>query len=171
MLTRSLRGKVFLLVFAILLVVATVVMLITQRDVTQTVVAREEHAVDNTLNLVLSDTDARWGALLDDKITVVRQDRNDLIELCNMMNSVLSRYATLADTGRLSTPAAQQPSCDDSYSRRGAGIGSATSRPSAAGGLRPGTHERAGPAASLRAVGAAGERDLLCPEEMTRDKS
>lgn len=108
MLTRSLRGKVFLLVFAILLVVATVVMLITQRDVTQTVVAREEHAVDNTLNLVLSDTDARWGALLDDKITVVRQDRNDLIELGNMLNSVLSRYATLADTGRLSTPAAQQ---------------------------------------------------------------
>jgi sigma-B regulation protein RsbU (phosphoserine phosphatase) len=108
MFTRSLRGKVFLLVFAILLGVAAVVMPITQRDVTQTVVAREEHAVDNTLNLVLGDTDARWSALLDDKINVVRQDRNDLIELGSMMNSVLSRYAALADTGRLSTPAAQQ---------------------------------------------------------------
>lgn len=112
MLTRSLRGKIFLLVFAILLVVATGVMLITRRDVTQTVVAREEHAVDNTLNLVLSDTDARWSALLDDKINVVRQDRGDLIELGDVLNSVLSRYAALADAGRLTTQAAQQQALD-----------------------------------------------------------
>ena len=108
MFTRSLRGKVFLLVCAILLVVAAFVMLVTQRDVTDTVASREQHAVDNILNLVLRDADARWSALLDDKINAVRNSRGELVSLGDMLRSVLDSYAALADSGSLSQDAARR---------------------------------------------------------------
>ncbi|MCH6052631.1 hypothetical protein MMA71_23160, partial [Salmonella enterica] len=69
---RSLRSKIFLLVVALLLAVAAFVMLTSQRNVTRTVMNSERHAVSNVMELVLRDAEARWGALLADKISTVR---------------------------------------------------------------------------------------------------
>ena len=107
MFTRSLRGKIFLLVVAILLVLATFVRLVTQRDVTSTVEAGEQHAVDNVLNLVLRDTDARWSALLDDKISTVRTGRRQLVQVGNTISTVLAGYADMADRGVMTPGAAK----------------------------------------------------------------
>lgn len=99
MLIRSLRGKIFLLVVAILFAVAAFVMPVTQRDVTRTVKASELHAVDNVMDLVMRDTKARWDALLDDKISSVRGGRKQLEQIGLMVNSVLADYAEMAQHG------------------------------------------------------------------------
>lgn len=105
--TRSLRGKIFLLVIAILIVLAALVMLVTQRDVTGTVEAGEQHAVDNAMALIQRDVDARWLALFDDKINSVREDRNQLIAIGNMVESVLKSYADMAASGAITSGAAR----------------------------------------------------------------
>jgi sigma-B regulation protein RsbU (phosphoserine phosphatase) len=103
----SLRGKIFLLVVAILLAVAAFVMPVTQRDVTRTVEAGELHAVDNVMDLVMRDTEARWSALLDDKINSVRGGRRQLVQMGTLVDSVLSRYADMADRGVITQGAAK----------------------------------------------------------------
>lgn len=105
---RSLRGKIFLAALGLLLVVAGAVMPVTQRDVTRTVEASERHAVDNALQLALRDTEARWGALLDDKIRSVRTGRAQLMELGATLQSVLAGYAAMAERGILSADAARR---------------------------------------------------------------
>ncbi|MBV7485184.1 SpoIIE family protein phosphatase [Bordetella sp. BOR01] len=107
MLIRSLRSKIFLLVVAILLVVAALVMLVSQRDVTRTVAASEQHAVDNVMDLVMRDTEARWGALLDDKINTVRSGRRQLVQVGATISSVLASYAAMAERGVMTTGAAK----------------------------------------------------------------
>ena len=103
----SLRSKIFLLVGLTLLMGAVVVMLVTQRDVTRTVVASEEVAVRNVLNLLITDSEARWGGLLTDKISTVRTARSQLVQLGATVSSVLNAYASQVDNGTLSTAAAQ----------------------------------------------------------------
>lgn len=97
--TRSLRSKIFLAILGLLIIVAGAVMPMTQRDVTRTVDAGERHAVDNVMNLVLRDAEARWGALLDDKIRSVRAGRVQLQQLSITVQSVLAGYARLAERG------------------------------------------------------------------------
>jgi len=104
---RSLRSKIFLLVGLTTLLGAMAVLLITQRSVTHTVVASEKHAVRNILDLLLHDSEARWGALLTDKITTVRSGRAQLLQLGATVQSVLAVYAEQARTGVIGTPAAQ----------------------------------------------------------------
>lgn len=108
LLIRSLRGKIFLAVLGLLLIVAGAVMPVSQRDVTHTVEAGERHAIANVLNLVQRDTEARWGALLDDKISSVRGGRSQLLELGTTVQSVLGSYAAMAERGLLSTATAQR---------------------------------------------------------------
>src|ERR1700754_715776 len=96
---RSLRSKIFLLVVAILLVVAAFVMLVSRSDVTRTVSNSEEHAVANTMDLIRHDIDARWGALLSDKITTVRSGRRQLLQAGVTVSSVLASYAEMAERG------------------------------------------------------------------------
>ncbi len=103
----SLRSKIFLLVGVTLLVGAVVVMLVTERDVTSTVVASEEVAVRNVLNLLTKDSEARWGSLLSDKISTVRTGREQLVQLGAIVESVLNMYARQVDSGALSKSAAQ----------------------------------------------------------------
>lgn len=105
---RSLRGKIFLAALGLLLVVAGAVMPVTQHNVTRTVETSERHAVDNTLNLALRDTEARWSALLDDKIRSVRAGRAQLMDLGAALQSVLDNYAALDKQGVLSTASAQR---------------------------------------------------------------
>jgi sigma-B regulation protein RsbU (phosphoserine phosphatase) len=106
-LTRSLRGKIFFAVVGLLLVLAAVVMPMTQRDVTRTVETSEQHAVENVLNLALRNTEARWSALLDEKIRSVRSERGQLMESGMLVQSVVAEYAELAEHGVISTDAAQ----------------------------------------------------------------
>lgn len=103
----SLRSKIFLLVGLTLLVGAITVMLVTQRNVTRSVVASEQQAVKNVLNLLVRDSEARWGALLTDKITTVRNGRGHLVELGATIRSVLAMYVQQVEAGLLSPAQAQ----------------------------------------------------------------
>src|SRR5690606_5533019 len=104
----SLRSKIFLLVGLTLLLGAIAVMLVTERDVKQTVVASEELAVRNVLNLLVRDSEARWGGLLSDKISTVRNGRRQLVELGSTIRSVLAMYADQAARNELSVSEAQE---------------------------------------------------------------
>ncbi|CAM3667420.1 Regulator [Bordetella sputigena] len=107
MFSRSLRSKIFLLVVAILLVVAAFIMLTSRRDVTRTVSASEQHAVSNIMDLIQRDIEARWSALLDDKVSMVRNGRRQLLETGNIVASVLAGYADMADRGVVTPGAAK----------------------------------------------------------------
>lgn len=107
MFLHSLRSKIFLLVVAILLVVAAFVMPISGRDVTRTVSAAEQHAVSNTMDLVQHDIEARWGALLGDKIAAVRSGRGQLLQAGITVGSVLASYADMAAQGVVSAGSAK----------------------------------------------------------------
>lgn len=104
----SLRSKIFLLVGLTLLVSAAAVMLVTEHDVRDTVVASERLAVKNVLNLLLRDSDARWGSLLNDKITTVRADRKEMVEQGDLIRSVLDMYAGQVARKELSVDQAQK---------------------------------------------------------------
>lgn len=103
----SLRSKIFLLVGLTLLMGAIAVMIVTEKDVTRTVVASEELAVSNVLNLLVQDSEARWGGLLSDKITTVRNGRTQLVQQGNMLRSVLQMFAEQAQSNRLTGTQAQ----------------------------------------------------------------
>lgn len=103
----SLRSKIFLLVGLTLLLGAVTVMLVTQRNVTHTVVASERQAVKNVLNLLIRDSEARWGALLTDKITTVRNGRAHLVQLGATIHSVLSMYEKQVEAGQIDGAQAQ----------------------------------------------------------------
>ena len=104
---RSLRSKIFLLVVALLLAVAAFVMLTSQRNVTRTVMNSERHAVSNVMELVLRDAEARWGALLADKISTVRSGRRQLMQSGTVVAAALGTYADLAERGIMTPGAAK----------------------------------------------------------------
>jgi sigma-B regulation protein RsbU (phosphoserine phosphatase) len=103
----SLRSKIFLLVGLTLVLSAVAILLVTERNVTRTVVTSERLAVRNVLNLLMRDSDARWGDLLNNKITTVRADRERLVQLGNTARSVLAMYAAQAQNHDISTAQAQ----------------------------------------------------------------
>src|SRR5690606_27733803 len=82
-------------------------MLVTERDVKRTVVTSEELAVRNVLNLLVRDSEARWGSLLSDKISTVRSSRQQLMQLGNTVRSVLAMYAEQVERKELSLSEAQ----------------------------------------------------------------
>lgn len=92
----SLRSKIFLLVGLTLVLSAVAALLVTQHEVRKTVMTSETVAVRNVLNLLMRGSDARWGGFLDDKITTIRNDRRELMQLGNTVQSVLASYARLA---------------------------------------------------------------------------
>lgn len=104
----SLRSKIFLLVGMTLLLGAVTVMLVTQRNVTRSVIANEQQAVTNVLNLLIRDSEARWGALLSDKISTVRNGRTHLVQLGATIRSVLNMYAEQVANGQLSADQARE---------------------------------------------------------------
>jgi len=104
---NSLRSKIFLLVGLTLLLSALAVLLVTRHELRDTVSASERVAIHNVLNLVISDSDARWGSLLNDKINTVRGARRQLIQLGNVAHAALASYADMAGRGDISIMRAQ----------------------------------------------------------------
>jgi len=104
----SLRSKIFLLVGLTLLFSAILVMVLTQRGVTRTVSAMEEHAVHNVLNLLIQDSEARWGGFLAAKIATVRSSRARLVQQGQTVQSVLDAYRRQAQSGELSDARARE---------------------------------------------------------------
>lgn len=96
---RSLRSKIFLLIVVLLLLIAAFVMVVSRSDVTQTVSTSEAHAVGNAVDLVQRDIEARWAALLNDKISAVRGGRLQLQQLGGTVQSVLLEFSELAKRG------------------------------------------------------------------------
>ena len=97
----SLRSKIFLLVGLTLLLSAALVMGLTQRSVTRTVFSMEEHAVENVLNLLVLDSEARWGGFLQDKIATVRNNRARLVQQGQTIQSALRSYREQVRRGEL----------------------------------------------------------------------
>lgn len=104
----TLRSKIFLLVGLTLLLSAALVMAITQRGVTRTVVSTEEHAVQNVLNLLIQDSEARWGSFLLDKIATVRSNRDRLLQQGQLLRSVLDTYLLQVEQGELTEERARE---------------------------------------------------------------
>jgi sigma-B regulation protein RsbU (phosphoserine phosphatase) len=108
----SLRTRIFLLIAALLVLVAAFVMLITQRAVTDTVYGSEERAAANALRLVSLDIDARYAQLLREKIATVRSYRAQLESHGNTVESTLNSFAALARAGVIDQAAAQRIALD-----------------------------------------------------------
>ena len=104
----SLRSKIFLLVGLTLLLSAILVMALTQRSVTRTVSSMEEHAVHNVLNLLVQDSEARWGGFLLDKIATVRSNRARLMQQGQTVQSVIEAYQRQTRSGELSEARARE---------------------------------------------------------------
>jgi sigma-B regulation protein RsbU (phosphoserine phosphatase) len=103
----SLRGKILFLLAGTVFVIALFVVILSQRDITQTVSEREFRAVNNTVELVSLNIAARWSALLDDKIRMVRNEREQLMEIGTLLLSALEGYAQEAEDGILTHEQAQ----------------------------------------------------------------
>lgn len=108
----SLRSKIFLLVGLTLLFSAILVMVLTQRGVTRTVSSMEEHAVHNVLNLLVQDSEARWGGFLLDKIATVRSNRARLVQQGQTVQSVVQAYQQQARSGEISEERARELALD-----------------------------------------------------------
>lgn len=107
MIVTSLRTRVFLLVAAILVLVAAFVMLVSQRTVTDTVYRTEDRATGNMLQLVALDISARYRQLLREKISTVRSFRGELEAYGVTVQDTLQAFEQIARDGALSEPAAQ----------------------------------------------------------------
>lgn len=104
---QSLHSKIFALVTAILAAIAIVVMLTSQRNVTDTVMTSEQHAISNVLDLIQHDAAARWGAMLNNKVSIVRNGRRQLMQTGKLIEATLESYARLADEGFITEAMAQ----------------------------------------------------------------
>lgn len=105
---RSLRNKIFFAAFGLLLLLASIVVFITQIGISGIIEARERHAVDNVVTLALREVDARWSGLLDQKIVGVRTERARLIEMSAVAKSALDGYQRLAADGVVTEDKARQ---------------------------------------------------------------
>ncbi|WP_231755205.1 SpoIIE family protein phosphatase [Bordetella sp. N] len=90
------------MIVAVLMLIAAFVMVVSRSDVTQTVSTSEAHAVRNAVDLVRRDIEARWAALLNDKISAVRGGRRQLQQLGGTVQSVLMEFSELANRGAFS---------------------------------------------------------------------
>src|SRR3546814_8742999 len=61
--------------------------------------------------LLVRDSDARWGDLLSNKITTVRNDRAQLVQLGNTIRSVLDMYADQAAHKKIDTRQIGRAAC------------------------------------------------------------
>jgi sigma-B regulation protein RsbU (phosphoserine phosphatase) len=104
---NSLRSKIVLLLTGTLLTIALPITQVSERDVTHAVYELERHAASNTMKLISFDLAARWNALLNDKIGMVRGERARLMETGSMTISVLDACARQVEQGQLSRKAAK----------------------------------------------------------------
>ncbi|CAM3834778.1 SpoIIE family protein phosphatase [Bordetella tumulicola] len=104
---RTLHSKIFVLVTGTLITIAIVVMLTSQRNVTDTVMSSEHHAIRNVMSLIQHDAASRWSAMLNNKISVVRNGRRQLMQTGDVIAATLESYAHLADDGIVTEKIAQ----------------------------------------------------------------
>ncbi|WP_170235404.1 SpoIIE family protein phosphatase [Verticiella sediminum] len=110
--TTSLRTRVFLLVAAILALLAAFVMLVSQRAVTDTVYQAEVRAARNVLELLATDVRARNRQLLREKIATVRTYRAGLEQYDELIDTTLARFVALARAGTLDDASARRSALD-----------------------------------------------------------
>ncbi|MHC3910197.1 hypothetical protein ACMZ4X_03443 [Achromobacter marplatensis] len=103
----SLRGKIFVLVVAVLLSLAATMMFVTQRTVTATIVASEHHAVRNVMALLRREIDTRWASLLSEKVEIVVSRKQQLRQMGQTVLAMIAAYADLAHRGVVSEGAAR----------------------------------------------------------------
>ncbi|MBG0775712.1 MAG: SpoIIE family protein phosphatase [Desulfovibrionaceae bacterium] len=96
---KSLKAKIFVMVGAILLLVAVLVILLTKRDVEDAMFRAEDRSARNVLNLVTLDIQGRYRNLLKDNIASIGSRKARLANLSDVVVSGLRRHAALAAQG------------------------------------------------------------------------
>jgi sigma-B regulation protein RsbU (phosphoserine phosphatase) len=104
----SLQSKIFVLMTVVLLIAAITVMTTSRRDVSETVIASEQHAIDNVLDLIHQESMARWATLLDNKVSIVRHGRHQLMQTGKIIEKTLMLYADQAKQGIITTDSAKK---------------------------------------------------------------
>jgi sigma-B regulation protein RsbU (phosphoserine phosphatase) len=104
----SFRGKIFLLLTVILLLVAASIVTMSRRDMLVAVSDAERHAVENVMHLAARDIGAVWDTLFTSKVRNVREKRDDLTAINESAVSVLQAFVDLARNEGKEPRAAQQ---------------------------------------------------------------
>ncbi len=112
MIATSLRTRVFMLIAAIVALLAAFLMLITQRGVTATVYGAEERSAANILNLVGVDIESRYRHLLREKIASVRGYRDQLESYGDTVQATLAAFAAMAGDSPQEQARAQRMALD-----------------------------------------------------------
>ncbi|TVM19372.1 hypothetical protein DPQ33_03155 [Oceanidesulfovibrio indonesiensis] len=105
---RSLNSKIFLLVFFILSLIAGAVLYITNRDVGRAMYQAEERSIANVLKLMELNVAGRYKNLLQDKVGRTQEIKRYLVDLAATFEGGLDRFATMAESGAISSERAQQ---------------------------------------------------------------
>ena len=108
MLLHSLHSKIFFLITATLIIVALVVMMASQRNVTRTIMTSEHRAIHNVLQLIEHDAASRWSAMLTHKVSTVLHGRHELKQTSKVIEATLNAYANLAKRGIITSTMAQR---------------------------------------------------------------
>lgn len=103
----TLRNKIFIFVVTTLVLGAGLVMAVTEKDVTRTVITNEDRSIDNVLTLLARDSVARWSSLLNQKVSTTRHAREPLIQYGKLVASGLDMYARQAGEKLISRKQAQ----------------------------------------------------------------
>jgi len=112
MLFKSLQSKIFFLMALVLIAVAITVMSTSRRNVSKTVIASEQHAINNVLDLIQHELAAHWSTLLENKVSIVRHGRHQLKQTGTIIEKTLALYENLSAQGILTTDAAQTLALD-----------------------------------------------------------
>ena len=92
----SFRGKIFLLLTVILLLVAASIITMSRRDMLTAISDAERHAVENVMHLAARDIGAVWDTLFTGKVRDVREKRDELMAMGEYTVSVLQAFVDLA---------------------------------------------------------------------------
>lgn len=98
---QSLRLQLFLGILVILVGAGGVVMISTQQEVEQALIAAENRSARNVLNLIEINVSSRYRELLMEKVRIVEERRDNLQQLGQVVSEMMEDYHAMYETGAL----------------------------------------------------------------------
>jgi len=93
---RSLRVQLILGIFVIIFGVAAIIMLSTRQEVERALIDAENRSAQNVLNLIELTVSGRYRELLIQKVRIVTERRNNLVQLAEVVSVTMERFNNLA---------------------------------------------------------------------------
>jgi signal transduction histidine kinase len=109
---RSIKAKVFLLIFGILAAVALVLMIFSKRAIESKIRDMEARSIRSTIHLVKLNIEDHYQNLLAHKIYVLKEHRIRMKSMASMLASNLEQLRNMADEGLIKAEAARQSALD-----------------------------------------------------------